>query len=243
MFKSRRVNASILRYFECPLRRSAEIAGLNCAACPAKSVSGLPARCSDSSPLPGSRTRSEDPDAGSDRTPATRGTRHVARGTRHEAERTAPLARSLVVPARAARRHHGAVERSHGCDGHAGVAHRMTQGQRQARRQPATGCTSRYATGRCRDPKDRAPCPRWNGPTDIRMDGPQAAAVAGAALLAGLADLEGLSANCAAAAGMPTHQTDKRGLTSLSDPFAFCLVGPGRLELPTNGLRVRCSTN
>ena len=170
---------------------------------------------------------------------AARGTWHVARGTWHVAERTAPLARSLVVPARAARRHHGAVERSHGCDGLAGVAHRMTQGQRQARRQPATGCTPRYATGRCRDPKDRAPCPRWNGPTDIRMDGPQAAAVTGAALLAGLADLEGLSANCAAAAGMPTHQTNKRGLTSLSDPFAFCLVGPGRLELPTNGLRVK----
>ncbi|CAD5372477.1 hypothetical protein RA210_U20460 [Rubrivivax sp. A210] len=43
--------------------------------------------------------------------------------------------------------------------------------------------------------------------------------------------------------GRNAHQKDKRDLTSLSDPFVVYLVGPGRLELPTNGLRVRCSTN
>ena len=43
------------------------------------------------------------------------------------------------------------------------------------------------------------------------MDGPQAAAVAGAALLAGLADLEGLSASCAAAAGICLHTRRTKG--------------------------------
>ena len=51
----------------------------------------------------------------------------------------------------------------------------------------------------------------------------------------------------AAAGTTPKHpkapQTNKRGLASLPNPFVVLLVGPGRLELPTNGLRVRCSTN
>ena len=37
-------------------------------------------------------------------------------------------------------------------------------------------------------------------------------------------------------------QTDKRGLPFPTDPFVFHLVGPDRLELSTNGLRVPPAT-
>lgn len=38
------------------------------------------------------------------------------------------------------------------------------------------------------------------------------------------------------------HQKDKRGLPLPVDPFVFFLVGPDRLELSTNGLRVPPAT-
>ena len=38
------------------------------------------------------------------------------------------------------------------------------------------------------------------------------------------------------------HTETEKGLTMTANPLDF-LVGRGRLELPTNGLKVRCSTN
>ena len=39
------------------------------------------------------------------------------------------------------------------------------------------------------------------------------------------------------------HAQKTKGSGIAAEPLALSMVGPGRLELPTNGLRVRCSTN